>query len=91
MRRLHPFVASLMICACLPTTTHATESAKLHATFHPERLGAETTIEFTIQITAPTNAIPRHFPANSFQHPAKDTLMSKYPSSPASPTDPMSP
>ena len=58
-----------MACACLPTTAHAAQLAKLHVTFTPDRLGAATTVEFTIQIKAPADAIPSPLTALDMSYP----------------------
>jgi hypothetical protein len=42
---------------------------KLHVTFTPDRLGAATTVEFTIQIKAPANAIPSPLTALDMSYP----------------------
>jgi hypothetical protein len=44
--------------ACSAGAAQAAQSAKLHVTLSPERLGASTTISFGFQITAPGQALP---------------------------------
>jgi len=46
-------LAALLVCfACLVASANAGQSAKIDATFTPERLGAATTMSFAFQITA---------------------------------------
>jgi hypothetical protein len=56
--RARDLLASLLVCACLPSTAHATQSVKLHVTLTPERLGRPTTLSFGAQITAPDDRVP---------------------------------
>jgi hypothetical protein len=42
----------LLLCGCLPATATATESATLHTSFSPNRLGASTTIGFSFNIAS---------------------------------------
>ncbi len=49
---------ALAICACPAGAAQAAQSAKLHVSLSPERLGASTTISFGFQITAPGLALP---------------------------------
>jgi hypothetical protein len=58
VHRVGGLVASLLACVCLPTTAQAAQSARLHVTFTPERLGQATTVEVAVQIVAPAGAIP---------------------------------
>jgi hypothetical protein len=59
----------LLVCACLPTTAHATQSATLHVTFTPERLGQDTTLNFSAQITAPADRVPSPLIALDVRYP----------------------
>ncbi len=43
---------TLALCACLPAGAGAAQTARINATFTPERLGAATTISFAFQIAA---------------------------------------
>jgi len=56
--RLGALVGVLAMCACMAGVAQAAQSAKLHVSLSPERLGASTTISFAFQITAPGNALP---------------------------------
>jgi hypothetical protein len=47
-----------LVCACLPSTAHAAPSARLHVAFVPERLGRDTTLEFSAQIAATNGGLP---------------------------------
>jgi hypothetical protein len=58
VRRARDLLAPLLILACLPTTTHAAQSAKLNVTFTPDRLGQTTTINFNIKIATPADYAP---------------------------------
>lgn len=49
---------ALAICACPAGAAQAAQSAKLHVSLTPDRLGASTTISFAFQITAPNHALP---------------------------------
>jgi hypothetical protein len=48
----------LLLACASPTTAQAGQSAKLHVTFTPERLGQATTVNIGIQIVTPTNNVP---------------------------------
>jgi hypothetical protein len=48
----------LLACACLPSTAQAAQSARLHVSFTPERLGQSTTINIGIAITGPAESVP---------------------------------
>ncbi len=58
MRRARDLLASLLICACLPASAHAAQSARLHVSFTPERLGHGTTVNISVEIAAPANQVP---------------------------------
>jgi hypothetical protein len=59
VRRARDLLASLLVaCACVPGTAHAAQSASLHVTFTPERLGQTTTVAFSVQIHAPAGYVP---------------------------------
>ncbi len=51
MHRARDLLISLLICACLPAVAQATPTVVLHASFMPERLGQNTTLEFSAQIS----------------------------------------
>jgi hypothetical protein len=42
----------LVLCLCVPASAGAAQSARIHARFTPERLGAATTVSFGFQLTA---------------------------------------
>jgi len=59
--RAHPLAAlalALALCACPPAPAHAGQTVTLKTSFHPDRLGARTTIElgFTVHSTIPGRA-----------------------------------
>jgi hypothetical protein len=56
-RRIVVLVVALAACGCLPAMAGATQTATLHASFSPDKLGAGTTIGFGFQI-ASTNGLP---------------------------------
>ncbi len=51
-------LTAVLLGLCLPAVTQATPSAKLNATFIPERLGQATTLEFAFSFTAPAGQVP---------------------------------
>jgi hypothetical protein len=57
-RALGLLAAAAVICVCLPSTTSASQSVALHATFTPEQLGHGTTVGFAFQITAAGGQVP---------------------------------
>ncbi len=60
----------LALCACLPVTARATQSAKLDVTLTPERLGKGTTIVFDFQIAAGDSQVPSPLTALDLSYPA---------------------
>jgi len=50
--------AALALCGCLSAPAGAAETATLHTSFSPDRLGASTTIGFSFQITNPAGGSP---------------------------------
>jgi hypothetical protein len=68
-RRARRLLASLFVCACLPATADATQSARLHVAFTPERLGGTTTVEIAIQIAAPAHRVPPPLTALNVSYP----------------------
>ena len=58
---MHPargLLTCLLACACLPAAAQAAQSATLHVSFTPERLGQGTTINIDIAITGPAESVP---------------------------------
>jgi hypothetical protein len=51
-------IGALAVCACLAGVAQGAQSANLHVSLSPNRLGASTTIAFAFQITAPGAALP---------------------------------
>jgi hypothetical protein len=49
---------ALALTICLPAAARATQSAKLSASFTPERLGQRTTLRFGFQVSAPAGGVP---------------------------------
>jgi hypothetical protein len=49
MRPAYQLAAALILCA-LPAPAHAAQTASLHVSLNPERLGHETTVAFNVQI-----------------------------------------
>lgn len=58
MRRTRDLLASLLLCACLPSTAQAAQAVQLHVALTPERLGQPTTLDFAAQIAAPDDGVP---------------------------------
>jgi hypothetical protein len=56
--RIGALLGALAISASCAAAAQAAQSAKLHVSLSPERLGASTTIAFAFQITAPDHALP---------------------------------
>jgi len=59
-----------MVCACLPATAHATQSASLHAAFTPERLGQGTALTLSVQTSAPAGGVPSPLTALDLGYPS---------------------
>lgn len=57
-------------CACVPASVHASQSAKLHVAFTPNRLGAPTTVAIHIQITTPSNEVPSPLTTLDLRYPS---------------------
>lgn len=51
-------VVALALCACLPASAGAAETATLHTSFTPDRLGAPTTIGFEFNIAGTEGQLP---------------------------------
>jgi hypothetical protein len=51
-------LTSLLACTLLPATAHAAQSASLHVTFTPNRLGHSTSVEFAVNIAGPAGHVP---------------------------------
>jgi hypothetical protein len=56
--RIGALLGALAISASCAAAAQAAQSANLHVSLSPDRLGASTTITFGFQITAPGNALP---------------------------------
>jgi hypothetical protein len=69
VRRARDLLASLLICACLPASAHAAQSARLHVSFTPERLGHGTTVNISVEIAAPANRAPPPLTAFDVTYP----------------------
>ncbi|HXP99887.1 MAG TPA: hypothetical protein VN845_07465 [Solirubrobacteraceae bacterium] len=52
MHRARDLLTSLLLCVCLPAVAQATSTVDLHARFVPERLGQNTTLEFSARISS---------------------------------------
>jgi hypothetical protein len=62
-------LALLAVCACLPVSANAAQTARMSAGFTPERLGAATTVSLGFQITAGGSA-PSALSALQLAYPA---------------------
>lgn len=70
MRQASIFAVALLASLCLATpTAQAVQSARLHATFNPKRLGTSTTVEFSIQIAGPHDSVPPPLTALEVRYP----------------------
>lgn len=58
VRRARDLLASLLACACLSASAHAAQSARLHVSFTPKRLGHGTTVSIAIEIATSTATVP---------------------------------
>jgi hypothetical protein len=58
MRRARHLLASLLACACISGTAHASQTASLHVQFAPYRLGQSTTVVFKVALTNPAGPVP---------------------------------
>jgi hypothetical protein len=70
MSRIRAVTAALLACCVLPASAGAAETATLHTSFSPDKLGASTTIGFGFQIAdtagglpAPMSSLSLHLPA----------------------------
>ncbi len=71
MRQARDLLALLLLaCACLPATTHAAQSARLHVSFTPEHLGHGTTVNIGIHITAPPGHVPPPLSELNIRYPS---------------------
>ena len=68
--RIRVVVIALLVCCALPASAGAAETATLHTSFSPDKLGASTTIGFGFQIAntagglpAPLSSLSLHLPA----------------------------
>ncbi len=60
---------ALALCACLPATAGAAETATLHASFTPDRLGASTTVAFGFNIVNTNGGSPEPLTSVSLHLP----------------------
>jgi hypothetical protein len=58
LRRTRHLLAALIATACLPASTHAAPTAKLHVTLTPEQLGRDTNLAFRLHINTPHGQPP---------------------------------
>jgi hypothetical protein len=63
-------LAAFALFALSPSTASAAQSARISASFTPERLGAPTTATLGFQIVAPARQIPSPLTAMDFRYPA---------------------
>jgi hypothetical protein len=56
--KLSATIAALLVCCCLPATAGAAQTATLHTSFSPDRLGASTTVGFSFQIVNTDGGLP---------------------------------
>jgi hypothetical protein len=64
-------IVTLCACVCAQAASASTQSARLEATFAPERLGGETTLEFGFQITVPAGQAPSPLLSMGLSYPNK--------------------
>jgi hypothetical protein len=64
MRLAGPLAVALAACACAVSTASAAQSVKLRVAFHPDVLGARTTITLAVRVRGPHGAPPS--PVTSF-------------------------
>jgi hypothetical protein len=69
-RRIVVLVVVLVACGCLPAVAGAAETATLHTSFSPDKLGASTTIGFGFQIADPSGGLPAPLTSLSLSLPA---------------------
>lgn len=70
MPRARALLASLLTCACLPATALAAQSATLHVSFTPDRLGQGTTVDISLDIAAPAGYVPPPLTELDVSYPA---------------------
>jgi hypothetical protein len=70
MLRLIAVTAALLACCAVPAAADATETATLHTSFSPDKLGASTTIGFGFQIADPSGGLPAPLTSLSLNLPA---------------------
>jgi hypothetical protein len=58
LSKLAALTVALAVCCALPATTGATQTATLHASFSPNKLGVSTTIGFGFQIANASGGLP---------------------------------
>jgi hypothetical protein len=58
LSRIRAVTAALLVCCCLPATASAVQTATLHTSFSPNKLGASTTIGFGFQIANASGGLP---------------------------------
>jgi len=63
-------IIALLVCCALPASAGAAETATLHTSFSPDKLGASTTIGFGFQITNTTGELPAPLSSLSLHLPA---------------------
>jgi hypothetical protein len=58
--KIRAVTAALLVCCCcyLPATAGATQTATLHTSFSPDKLGASTTVGFSFQIANTEGGLP---------------------------------
>jgi hypothetical protein len=68
--KLGAITAALLVCCALPGTAGAAETATLHTSFSPDKLGASTTIGFGFQIANSDGGLPSPLTSLSLKLPA---------------------
>jgi hypothetical protein len=61
---------ALALCACLPSSASAAQSASITTTFTPLRLGAPTTVALGFAISAPRGQVPSPLTGVDFRYPS---------------------
>ncbi|HEY5343379.1 MAG TPA: hypothetical protein VIJ66_06935 [Solirubrobacteraceae bacterium] len=70
MSRAHILAIALALCACIPGSAAAAQSASISTVFTPERLGAPTTVSLGFQISAPAGQVPSPLTGVDFHYPS---------------------
>jgi len=70
MSRAHILAIALALCACIPGSASAAQSASISTVFAPERLGAPTTVSLGFQINAPGGQVPSPLTGVDFHYPS---------------------